>query len=146
MLSQAPDANAMRLCIAISLQWKWGLTVVNVSTAFLNAKLSSVRTVYTKPPAICVHFGLAAPNEVWSLTKAPYGLKGSPTLWEDERDKKLKELVISHPKPGTLHLRRSIVHHSVWLVLQGARSLGLVPRPYRSHRVHASGITPRLRG
>ncbi len=95
------------------------MTVVDISTAFLNAKLSSSRTVYTKPPGICVHFGLAKPDEIWSLTKALYGLKEAPALWEEERDKKLRTLVITHPKHGKLHLQQSVTHHSVWLVIVG---------------------------
>ncbi len=47
------DVNALRLCIALALQCRWGMAVVDISTAFLNAKLSSSRTVYTKPPGIC---------------------------------------------------------------------------------------------
>ncbi len=64
------DINALRLCLVLALQCRWSIAVVDVSTAFLNAELTHSRKVCTKPPGICIKFGLAQPGEVWSLTKA----------------------------------------------------------------------------
>ena len=90
----ALDITAMRLCIAIASQKAWSISVIDVSTASLDA-LTSSRHVYTKPPSIYVAYGPASPMSI---------------------------MTIKHWEYGTLRLQRSLSHDSVWLVLSGVQA------------------------
>ena len=116
------DTNVMRLSISIAVQRGWTFSTLDVSTAFLNAMLPTTRQVYVRPPHICQEFGLTAPDEIWLLRKALYGLKESPLLWERERDKGLASLRFTDAHGETVRLQRSIMHACAWLLVKGEES------------------------
>lgn len=88
------DANVMCTMISWAVQMCCQVASVDVSTAFLNADLPPSRAVIMAPPKIFVQFGLVDQGERWQLVKALYGLKESPALWGDTRDKDLAVLEI----------------------------------------------------
>ena len=94
------DVTTIRLVLAVSSQFKtWGITVMDVVTAFLRAPMpvtSEENAVYVKPPALFEQFDLVKPGTYWKLVKAIYGLRVSPRLWGKERDKRLREIRIKN--------------------------------------------------
>ena len=79
----APTATitAIRSMIAMALQRRMVIQQMDVSTAFLNAKLD--HDIYVKPPAVA---GKYPPNTVLKLKRSLYGLKQSPRLWNHTLD------------------------------------------------------------
>ena len=70
----------------------WTASEHDVKGAFLNAKLPEGKLVVVRPPDQWVRWGLVNPGELWTLDRAVYGLRESPFLWAQERDKRLTEL------------------------------------------------------
>eukprot|EP00971_Amphidinium_carterae_P350550 6491614-Amphidinium_carterae.1 len=65
-------------------------TTVDTSTAFLTVKMPVEQLVLLKPPAVLVKLGLLKENDIWIATKAVYGLRSAPRLWEESRDDVLR--------------------------------------------------------
>ena len=83
------DVTSIRLVLASAAQCGWGITVMDVVTAFLRAPMPEVsdeKAIYVKPPALFEQFGIVKPGTFWKLTKAVYGLRISPRLWGNERE------------------------------------------------------------
>eukprot|EP00971_Amphidinium_carterae_P307833 6117930-Amphidinium_carterae.3 len=60
----------------------------DVRNAVLNAEIDkNAPVVYVHPPSEVVKVGLVSSSTLWRCTKAYYGLKESPKMWEDHRDK-----------------------------------------------------------
>ena len=90
--AQQVDATTMR-CVA-----RWGageklsFGKLDVSTAFLNAKLPKDMKIAIEPPSLLKTWGyVQEPKERWVLESALYGLRVSPRVWQDTRDKALKK-------------------------------------------------------
>ena len=62
-------------------------------------------------------FGLVKPGTLYQCTKACYGLREAPKLWEESRDKTLT--VFNFMIAGdTYSLRQSVYHPSLWFVVK----------------------------
>ena len=75
------DITSIRLILAVAAQYDWGITVMDVVTAFLRAPMPQVseeEAVYVKPPALFEQFKLVKSGTYWKLVKAVYGLRVSP--------------------------------------------------------------------
>ena len=48
--------------------------------------------ILVQPPGQWVKWGIVAPDVVWKLNRAVYGLRQSPKWWADERDSNLRKL------------------------------------------------------
>ena len=81
------DAHLLRLFLSVYASSKNVLASFDVSNAFLNAELSDEVTILTQPEL--VQFGLVKPGTLYQCTKACYGLREAPKLWEESRDKAL---------------------------------------------------------
>ena len=82
------DITSIRLILAVAAQYGWGITVMDVVTAFLRAPMPQVseeEAIYVKPPALFDQFKLVRPGTYWKLVNAVYGLRDSPRLWGKER-------------------------------------------------------------
>ena len=55
----------------------------------MNASLPKGQFVVVQPPDLWVKWGLVPAGVTWTLDKAVYGLRESPFLWSQERDKQL---------------------------------------------------------
>ena len=90
------EAPSIRLILHETAQRRnWGLSSLDIETAFLNAKIPNTNlkyVVYAIPPRILVQLGLVDEDEVWTLLNAVYGLRVSPRLWGEERDDKLEKI------------------------------------------------------
>ena len=110
------DITSIRLVLSeVSQNETWGISTLDVKTAFLNADMPTkpAEQVYVAPPAIFVQFGLVKPGTIWRLKKAVYGLRQSPRLWGQERDKRLRELRIKRKKQ-VLKLVQSSIDVALW--------------------------------
>ena len=110
------DITSIRLVLSdVSQDETWGISTLDVKTAFLNADMPTepAEQVYVAPPAIFVQFGLVKPGTIWKLNEAVYGLRQSPRLWGQPRDKKLRELRIKR-KDGNLKLVQSSIDVALW--------------------------------
>eukprot|EP00971_Amphidinium_carterae_P310145 6163010-Amphidinium_carterae.1 len=65
-------------------------TTVDISTAFLTVNMPAEQLVLLKPPAVLIKLGLLKENDIWIATRAVYGLRSAPRLWEESRDDVLR--------------------------------------------------------
>ena len=74
------EVASIRCALAITAQnTDWGVSGMDVATAFLNTPLPEDGEQYfVKPPQILVDFHLIDPRMVWRLRRAVYGLRVSP--------------------------------------------------------------------
>ncbi len=61
----------------------------DVKGAILNAKIPEGKIIIVAPPEQWVRWGLVPAGVLWTLEKAVFGLRESPRLWSEERDKQL---------------------------------------------------------
>ena len=80
------DTHLLRLFLAVQANPKHVLASFDVSNAFLNAELSEDVLILTQPAPEFVQFDLAKPGTLYQCTKACYGLREAPQLWEEARD------------------------------------------------------------
>ena len=74
-------------------------------------------TILTQPAPELVQFGLVKPGTLYQCTKACYGLREAPKLWEESRDKTLTAFTFTL-KGDTYSLRQSVYHLSLWFVVK----------------------------
>ena len=74
--SDAPTATkvGLRLLFAICAQMGWQVMTADVTSAFLQARLT--RDVFVQPPK-----DIQRPGQIWKLRKAMYGLDDASLLW-----------------------------------------------------------------
>ena len=73
------DITSVRAALAAAAPREFGVKVIDVQTAFLNAHLpDNFEAIYLRPPQALVDFGLAEPGTVWRVQQAFYGLRVSP--------------------------------------------------------------------
>ena len=111
------DAHLLRLFLSVYASSKSVLTSFNVSNAFLSAELSDDVTILTQPAPELVQFGLVKARTLYQCTKACYGLREAPKLWEESRDKTLTAFTFTI-KGDTCSLRQSVYHPSLWFVIK----------------------------
>ena len=110
------DAHLLRLFLSVYASSE-NVLASFVSNAFLNAELSEDVTILTQPAPELVQFGLVKPGTLYQCTKACYGLREAPKLWEESRDKTLT--VFNFTIDGdTYSLRQSVYHPSLWFVVK----------------------------
>ena len=83
-----------------------------------------------RPPSILVKFGLREPGELWQADKAIYGLRVSPKIWGDKRDKVLKELRMK-VSGNDVRLQQSSVDTALWSIVSGGN--GVTENDIRVH-------------
>ena len=111
------DAHLLRLFLSVYANSKNVLASFDVSNAFLNAELSEEVTILTQPAPELVQFGLVKPGTLYQCTKACYGLREAPKLWEESRDKTLTAFHFLIDG-DTYSLRQSVYHPSLWFVVR----------------------------
>eukprot|EP00439_Symbiodinium_sp_Y106_P005086 s6380_g1.t1 len=77
LFASTPSLVTMRLLLCMALARNWGITMGDVSTAFLHALMNE--EVFVWPPKESYPEG----NCVWRLKKAMYGLRQAPKLWQE---------------------------------------------------------------
>ena len=77
LFASMPSLVTMRLLLCMALARNWGITMGDVSTAFLHALMNE--EVFVWPPKEFYPEG----NCLWRLKKAMYGLRQAPKLWQE---------------------------------------------------------------
>eukprot|EP00971_Amphidinium_carterae_P182412 3620257-Amphidinium_carterae.1 len=96
--------------------------ILDISQGFLNAGLpKGVRILLQISPVLCQLPGLDT-SSMCLATKPVYGLRASPSLRGDVRNKTLSTM----PFPG-YRIEPSPVHPSLWLVLDETTPTKIVP-------------------
>ena len=81
-----------RMVMAKALSNGWGLHVVDVKGAFLNAKMGESDEVYVRPPKEWTPKTKTGKKVMWKLKRALYGLRSAPRRWQEH----FEELLQSH--------------------------------------------------
>eukprot|EP00975_Prorocentrum_lima_P060044 12590474-Prorocentrum_lima.AAC.1 len=68
------------------------VTTTDISTACLHAPIEEAKVVLISPPHVLLRLGIVKPGTEWKIRKAIYGLKESPRLWQEGRDRVLGDL------------------------------------------------------
>ena len=76
--ASTPSHLSLRVLLILSLVNKWDVVTADISSAFLQAPISSEELVLVKPPPELEQ----NPDVLWRLKKASNGLKTSPKLWQ----------------------------------------------------------------
>ncbi|CAE7944022.1 GIP [Symbiodinium sp. KB8] len=116
--TEAAPAEAVRAGLAITVEQKWVVAVLDVVAAFLRTPMGRNKadpTVIVQPPKLLEAMGLVAKLELWGLIRALYGLRQSPALWGDYRDHILR----STKPPEGLKLCQGCAATSWWKVIDG---------------------------
>ena len=111
------DAHLLRLFLAMQANPKHVLASFDMSNAFLNAELSGDVIILTQPAPELMPVGLVKPGTLYQCTKACYGLREAPKLWEEARDKTLTSFVFQIDNVE-YSLRQSTYHPSLWFVVR----------------------------
>ena len=116
VFTENTDVHSIRCALFIAAQDKtWGVSSIDVSTAFLNTPLPDEEEHYVMPPNIFKDFGLLEDNVIWKLKKAVYGLRVSPRLWGKERDRVISKFVLKTGKVK-VGLFQSTVDPACWVL------------------------------
>ena len=68
LYTASADITSVRAVLAASVPRKFDAKVIDIKTAFLNAKLpDQMETVFARPPQGLVEFGLVQPGEIWRV-------------------------------------------------------------------------------
>ena len=107
------DAHLLRLFLAVQANPKHVLASFDVSNAFLNAERSEDVVILTQPAPELVQLRLVKPGTLYQCTKACYGLREAPKLWEEARDKTLMSFAFQIDN-AEYSLSQSTYHPSLW--------------------------------
>ena len=124
------DITSVRTILAVSAKMGWGLSVIDVTTAFLNAALPEEEgEVLARPPRILSEFGLIPEGSLWRARRAVYGLRVAPRSWGIERDRELRKLRIT-VGGKQCRLAQSQVDPAMWAIIEdGPYKLGHQVQP-----------------
>lgn len=95
--SSGADAMAFTVVCWLSAQRPWSGYVVDVKSAFLNAAMNSTedtQLLLVAPPSTLAEKVLLKKGVMYIPEKAIYGLRRSPRLWGEHRDRILEDLEI----------------------------------------------------
>ena len=87
-------AESLRSCVTYSAWKRWTTGLLDVAGAFMLSPLpqGGQEVMYVvHPPSVLVKLNLAEEDERWVLTHGMYGLRQSPKLWAEFRDRTIQE-------------------------------------------------------
>ena len=109
---------SLKILLTLSLINRWDVITANLSSALLQAPIASEELVLVEPPPELEQ----DPGVLWKLTRALYGIKTSPELWQQFLASKLEELGLKKNKvvPCTFTSEQlMVVHHLDTLLIVG---------------------------
>ena len=119
--SSNPSQEVFRLLLSmLARHFGWTAMVLDISCAFLNALLDEKFLI--RPPPVLARLGLLFPNTLWLALRAIYGLRKSPKLWEEERNKTLNNRVL-HLSTGTVIMET--IETGTWILKSENECVGL---------------------
>ena len=114
--AEVPDICELRLLMALAARKGWSLGSLDVITAFLYAALDDAEDgIYlVQPPEFLVKQGYIRRGVLWKLKKALCGLRKTPTMWQDERDKQLRSTTFIFQDQECSLVQCSSAKKNVW--------------------------------
>ena len=124
------DAVAVRYLLKRAAEEGWTTQVLDIRVAFLHAPLDvemvtdeQWRTVVVlKPPPILIRLGYFAPDEMFLVKKAIYGLRQSPRCWSLYRDDKIRSM----ESPSGIKFMQSEGEPNLWRIEKDGELQGLM--------------------
>ena len=101
--SSGADAASLRILVWCSALFQWSASVLDVRTAFLNAKMvlsEDEDVILVKPPWLLTEKAYLRKDVYYLPEKAIYGLRRSPKLWGITRDETISSLEIQGEYKG----------------------------------------------
>ena len=114
------DAPLLRLMLSLACSKESTWSSIDITSAFLNADIHDDDIVLVTPPPILVKMDIVKPDTVWHVKKAIYGLREAPRRWQQERDKKLRDLEFKY-QDKLAHLVQSYIYPSLWFIVEGPK-------------------------
>lgn len=124
--SANPSQEVVRLMLSMLARHpEWTALVLDISCAFLNAWLGDEKVLLRPPPAL-VRLGLIAPNVLWIVLRAIYGLRKSPKLWVEERNRTLDYRILKKtPGSETGDVMMTPLESGAWVLQSDGACVGL---------------------
>lgn len=119
------DGILIRAALNHGCQRGWGISTVDVKTAFLLAprpRPTEGKEAVVVPPKALVLAGVCSPTERWRVHKALYGFQSSPARWANHRDQVLKGF--SWDDQGERFWLKSTPEVNFWKVMKGSGDTG----------------------
>ena len=113
------DATSLRTLLSVHGHKPWRIGTTDVRQAFVLAKWLGL-PVALEPPTIAYQLGLASSGEVWFVEQAIYGLRESPALWSNFRDRELalaKWTASINDEEIPMKLEQLVSDNQVWRVV-----------------------------
>ena len=122
------DAASLRTLLTMAAGKDWKIGSTDIRQAFVLAPWSG-SPVAIQPPAVAAQLGLTRPGELWLVKQAIYGLRESPAVWSEFRDKELREARWKTTRAGVqveCRLEQLVSDSQIWRITTvGDRDLTL---------------------
>ena len=126
LFASGSDAVGVRVALKMAAQSGWEGTSIDIKTAFLNAPLpvkeipeggeEPETVVLLKPPPLLVKLGYVKEGTWWMALRAMYGLRQSPKVWGDHRDRLLSSMEW-RLQEKTMWLEQAAAEPNMWKVV-----------------------------
>ena len=119
--ASTPTHMSLKILLTLSLINRWDVITADISSALLQAPIANDELALVKPPPELEQ----DPDVLWKLTRALYGIKISPKLWQQYLANKLEELGLRKNKvdPCIFASEQLVVmHHLDALLIVGDKS------------------------
>ena len=114
--ASTPSHLSLKVLLTLSLINRWDVITATISSASLQAPKANELVLVQPPPEL-----QQDPDVLWKLTKALYGIKTDPKLWQQSLASKLEELGLRKNKvePCIFSSEQLIVmhHHDALLIV-----------------------------
>ena len=113
-------AESLRSCLTFSAWRRWVTALLDIAGAFMLTPLPTGpnEVVYAvHPPSVLVKLGLASEEERWILTHGMYGLRQSPRLWSEFRDKTITDMRF-YVEDEEWQLKQGDAEPNLWLLVK----------------------------
>ena len=109
--ASTPSHMSLKILLTLSLINRWDVITANISSALLQAPIANDELVLVQPPPELEQH----PDVLWRLTRALYGIKTDPKLWQQYLASKLEELGLRKNKvePCIFSSEQLIVMHHI---------------------------------
>ncbi|CAE7227836.1 GIP [Symbiodinium sp. CCMP2456] len=111
------STDALRLTLVVSAMRRWVGAISDITGAFLLATWPENLPKYGIYPPRIVRDAGAAQAEAWIVERPLYGLRESPRIWCDFRNRRLKRARI-HVGDLVLVLRPTVSEPELWMILE----------------------------
>eukprot|EP00439_Symbiodinium_sp_Y106_P067020 s115_g11.t1 len=119
-------AESLRSCLTYSAWQRWTTGLLDIAGAFMLTPLPQGpdEIVYAiRPPSILQKLGLVEESERWILTHGMYGLRQSPKLWAEFRDRTIQKFRFE-AEGKTWMLKQGDTEPNLWALVQVERPEG----------------------